>query len=174
MSQSSRYIFSDFMIFFHGNSREEKSPRAWFFFSSSVILNHWWRALKSRNLCFFSVQLETREFRLRPLTFTLLPCVSLPVVWFSGKWMTQSLRDQYNSVEFSLISSHKWAIRWKKVIEIRRKVFQENCEVMLIFPITVHSWHMLPAFECYTKGRSLLPRGLESYARNARDPWYFF
>ena len=40
----------------------------------SVIENHWCRgALKSRNLCFLSIELETRELGLRPPTFALLP-----------------------------------------------------------------------------------------------------
>ena len=55
-------------------TREIISPRAWILFLLSVIQNHLRVcALKSLNLCFLSMEFGTRDLRLRPLIFTLLP-----------------------------------------------------------------------------------------------------
>ena len=72
-------IFLDASFLDLKGTRQIISRRAWFLFSLSLILNYVRlnhvrvRALKSRNLCFLSIELETREFKLCPLTFTLLP-----------------------------------------------------------------------------------------------------
>ena len=69
-------------------------------FSLSVILNHWCQ------IYLFSVELGTREFRLRPLTFALLPgCL---MSRDKGAWLNASKsRDVCSKSMGSVIFFHK-------------------------------------------------------------------